>query len=224
MIRAYLRVSTDKQADSGLGIEGQRRAIESKYPGARIEWYRDEAESGAKPALERPEFGRLVHEMQSGDLVVVAKLDRLTRAPSDYYTIEYLFKRQGVTLVSAAGDGTEFGNDPMGELTRGLFVLMAQYERRLIQLRVRSAMKVLKQDGYHAGRVSPLSTVSSRRVRRDGSQGAGKVTYDEAILDELRGLRAQGLGWVSLAKHATERMQRPVTASAVRYALGAMGR
>lgn len=224
MIRAYLRVSTNKQADSGLGIEGQRHAIEAKYPNERIEWYRDEGESGAKPALERPEFGRLVHEMQSGDTVAVAKIDRLTRAASDYYTIEFLFQRQGVTLVSAAGDGTDLGNDPMGELIRGLFVLIAQHERRLTQLRVRAAMDVLKRDGYHAGRVSPLSTVSARRVRRDGTHGAGKVEYDEAMLDELRDLRRQGLGWVRLANHATERLHRPVSASAVRYALGAMGR
>lgn len=219
MIRAYLRVSTDKQGDSGLGLEAQRRAISDKYPGEAIEWYTDEV-SGSTPALERPAFGRLINEAEAGDTIAVAKLDRLSRSLSDYCAIDYLLQREKLELVSVNGDGTGMGNDPMGELFRGFIVLIAQYERRLTQLRTKAAMQALKANGFHASRVSPLATVVDRRQRRDGTLGAGKLCINTELLEKLRKLKASGRGWPHLAEVAAADLGKPVTPSSVRHALG----
>ena len=219
MIRAYLRVSTDKQGDSGLGLEAQRRAIQDKYQGQPIEWYTDET-SGSTPALERPAFGRLINECEAGDTIAVAKLDRLSRSLSDYCAIDYLLQREKVTLISVNGDGTGMGSDPMGELFRGFIVLIAQYERRLTQLRTKAAMQALKASGYHGSRVSPLTQVVDRRVRRDGTLGAGKLVVNTELLEKLRRLKDSGRGWPYLAQVASSALNKEVTPSSVRHALG----
>jgi DNA invertase Pin-like site-specific DNA recombinase len=78
---SYLRVSTDKQGRSGLGLEAQRAAVESYLNGGRWTLAAEyvEAESG-KRRSDRPKLAKaLAHAKAIGATVVFAKLDRLTR-------------------------------------------------------------------------------------------------------------------------------------------------
>src|SRR5258708_39507828 len=79
-IIGYLRVSTKRQGESGLGLEGQKAAVEAhaRQTGARVvQWY-TEVESGTR--ADRPELARaLAHVKRSKAVLCVAKLDRLSR-------------------------------------------------------------------------------------------------------------------------------------------------
>ena len=79
-IIGYLRVSTAKQGESGLGMEGQRTAVEefARQNGSRVAGWYTEVESGKR--ADRPELARaLGHAKRSKATLVVAKLDRLAR-------------------------------------------------------------------------------------------------------------------------------------------------
>src|SRR5688500_7351522 len=78
----YLRVSTDEQRDSGLGLEAQRTAIEAAATrqGLRIRATFDDAGlSGALPLATRPGLLQALNVLQRGDVLIVAKRDRLGR-------------------------------------------------------------------------------------------------------------------------------------------------
>ena len=82
----YIRVSTEKQAKEGTSMEAQQAAIQA-YVDFKLKpqgftfggWFRDAAQSGAIHLRKRPEGFRLSMTADSGDCVVFAKLDRLTR-------------------------------------------------------------------------------------------------------------------------------------------------
>jgi DNA invertase Pin-like site-specific DNA recombinase len=81
----YVRVSSEEQADSGLGLEAQRQRIVAfcEMKGLRlIEVYEDAGVSGGKPLSSRPSGSRLLNAARRGKVVVVAKLDRLFRSVS----------------------------------------------------------------------------------------------------------------------------------------------
>lgn len=89
MIYGYTRVSTKKQVD-GYGLEVQRNEIINKYPTALIV---EEQFTGTK--LDRPIFNELLSKLQTGDILVVSKLDRFARNTVEgIKVVEQLFKRK----------------------------------------------------------------------------------------------------------------------------------
>jgi len=125
MLKAYLRVSTQEQAESGLGLEAQVAAITKAFgePGAV---YSDEGISGSK--ADRPALGELLDSLQPGDVVAVAKRDRLARDLFLTLWVEKEAKKAGARIVSAAGEGTE-NDDPASGLMRHMVDAFAEYER-----------------------------------------------------------------------------------------------
>ena len=83
----YVRVSSEEQADSGLGLEAQRRRIAAfcQMKGVRLaEVFEDPGVSGGKPLATRPAGSKLLASAMKGkSLGVVAKLDRLFRSVAD---------------------------------------------------------------------------------------------------------------------------------------------
>ena len=92
----YLRVSTREQAESGLGLDAQRRAIEAEAVrrGWEVTWYADEGWSAA--TLNRPGLTLALRALKRGevDALVVAKLDRLSRSAVDFGGLLRLATRQ----------------------------------------------------------------------------------------------------------------------------------
>jgi site-specific DNA recombinase len=181
----YVRVSTDQQADSGLGLEAQREAVERTA--ARLGLpvagtYADAGLSGALDLESRPRLFAVIQALKRGDVLIVAKRDRLGRDLVGVAMIERQVLRKGARIVSAAGEGTE-GTDAGAMLQRQILDVFAEYERRLIGQRTKAALQAKRARGERAGNV-PFGY----QLAADGQQlercEAEQVAL--AILSELR--------------------------------------
>ena len=102
----YVRVSSDEQADSGLGLQAQRQRITAfcEMKGLRLaDVYEDAGVSAGKPLASRPAGARLLNAARRGKIVVVvAKLDRLFRSVTDAANVIADFDRKGIELIAIA--------------------------------------------------------------------------------------------------------------------------
>lgn len=162
----YLRVSTEEQASSGLGLDAQRETIQ-RYADAQgwdIVWYEDaglSAKSMDRPALQDA-LARLHLRKRDVDGLVVAKLDRLSRSVVDFSGVLELARARKWALVAI-----DLGVDtstPTGELVANVMMSVAQWERRVIGERTSNAMQAAKRAGKHMGRVSVLPQATGERL------------------------------------------------------------
>lgn len=164
---AYIRVSTEEQADSGAGLAAQRSAIAAEC--ARRGWslvalFEDAGASG-KSLSGRPGLSAALNELNSGraSTLVVAKLDRLSRSLLDFSGLMERSRREGWSLVAL-----DLGVDtttPSGEMMANVLAVFAQFERRMIGQRTKDALAQKRQQGVRLGRPRSLSTDTARRVR-----------------------------------------------------------
>lgn len=149
---AYVRVSTDEQAASGLGLAAQRSAILSECE--RRGWTEprifEDAASGK--TLDRPGLAEALTECEAGRAagLVVAKLDRLSRSLLDFAGLMEQSRQQGWRLV-ALDLGIDTGT-PQGELMASVLASFSQFERRLISARTKAALAEKKAKGEKVGR------------------------------------------------------------------------
>ena len=148
-IIAYTRVSTDQQADSGLGLAAQLDAIQ-KAVGTPTAVFTDEGISGS--SANRPQLHAALNELTEGSALVVAKLDRLARDSMLHAWIEKEVLKRGAVIVSAAGEGTE-DNSPTGTLMRSIVAAFAQYERAIIAARIEAAFDQKRKQGKKCAHV-----------------------------------------------------------------------
>lgn len=157
---AYLRVSTDRQADEGFGLEVQEAAIREWARAARakvVEVVRDEGKSGAADVIDRPGLAKALGHIQAGraDAVVVARVDRLAR---DLVLSEWI----RAEIIRAGGDLRSASNvedahlrddpDPAVGLVRQVLAAVAEYERKMVRLRMESGKEAKRRaGGYAAG-------------------------------------------------------------------------
>ena len=149
---AYLRVSTEEQARSGLGLEAQRERIaqEAQRRGWEVEWIVDDGYTAA--TLDRPGITRALASLRSGQAgaLVVAKLDRLSRSLLDFAGLMERAQRERWNVVCL-----DLGIDlstPQGQLMANVMASFAAYERELIRQRTRDALQALKNRGARLGR------------------------------------------------------------------------
>jgi DNA invertase Pin-like site-specific DNA recombinase len=168
----YLRVSTREQADSGLGLDAQRRAIaeEAKRRGWEVAWFADEGWSAK--TLNRPGLALTLRTLKRHDAeaVVVAKLDRLSRSVPDFANVLLLAKRQRWAVVAL-----DLGVDtttPTGELLAGVMMQFAPWERRIIGQRTSDAMVEAKAQGVRFGRERLASAEVVERITAERANGA----------------------------------------------------
>lgn len=138
---AYYRVSTDKQGQSGLGLEAQREAVLqflNREKGNLLAEY-TEVESGAQK--QRPELSSALLECKrSKAVLVIAKLDRLSR---NVHAISGLLE-SGVEFVAV-------DNPHATKLMLHLLAAFAEHEREQIASRTRSALAAAKRRGVRLG-------------------------------------------------------------------------
>jgi len=179
-VRAYLRVSTTEQAESGAGLAAQRAAIEREaaYRGwADVEWYVDGGESGKD--LDRPEMERLLSEVRRGDVLVAAKVDRISRSLVDFASLVEESQRRGWSMITL-----DLGLDlstPQGEFVASILAAFARMERRLIGERTRDAMQAKKAAGKRFGRPSLVPVEVQERVEAERVEGKTLTAIAEGL-------------------------------------------
>lgn len=162
---AYVRVSTDEQADSGLGLAAQRSAIvaECTRRGWEEPTFIADDGYGAKN-LDRPGITRALDELAAGraTVLIVAKLDRLSRSLLNFAELVERARNQGWELVAL--DTPVDMTTPTGEMMAGIVALFAQYERRLIAERTKAALRAKKAQGARLGRPRLLPDETAQRI------------------------------------------------------------
>lgn len=168
----YVRVSTAGQAERGMSLATQRERVESYASAKKYELLSvlSEAASGAVRADEvfswehRPVLLDLLQRARDHeyDVLIVAKLDRLSRDHTTLVVLERELQRHGVAVESVAEERN--GDGPLAEFVRGQLGLVAELERAMILERVGAGKAKKKQLGRHVhGRV-PYGYTSERGV------------------------------------------------------------
>jgi DNA invertase Pin-like site-specific DNA recombinase len=140
--------------------------------------------------MERPALKRLIADMEAGqiDVVVVYKVDRLTRALSDFAKLVEIFDRRGVSFVSIT---QQFNTTTsMGRLTLNVLLSFAQFEREVIGERVRDKIAASKKKGMWMGGTVPLGyDVKDRKLVVNPAEARAVVDIFERYR-RLRSVRA----------------------------------
>jgi DNA invertase Pin-like site-specific DNA recombinase len=180
-VLAYLRVSTDEQGRSGLGLDAQRSTIEQE--GDRrdwlvVEWIEDNA-SGK--SLHRPGIQRALERLEdSGPRVLVAaKLDRLSRSAIDFLGLVKRAEDRGWSLIVL--DPNVDMTNPYGRFTAGILAQVAELEREMIGQRTRDALAAARRRGVRLGR--PVTTPDETRELIVRKRKAGSTLQE--IADHL---------------------------------------
>jgi DNA invertase Pin-like site-specific DNA recombinase len=185
-IIAYLRVSTQKQGQSGLGLEAQKEAIESfaRQRGATVKKTFIEIESGKHS--DRPKLNEALYLAKvTRATLCIAKLDRLSRNAAFLLAL----RDSGVKFIAA-------DMPDANELTVGILAVVAQAEREAISRRTKEALQAAKARGTKLG--NPRGAECIRRAAK-GNVDALKAIVDNANrhAEDLRpvidSLRKQGL-------------------------------
>lgn len=165
MVYGYARVSTKGQARDGNGLDVQKAALEAA--GAEVIY--EEAFAGTKK--DRPVLSRLLDDLQSGDTLIVTKLDRIARSASQGAELVKGLLDRGVT-VRILNMGI-LDNSPAGKLVTTVMFAFAEFERDLIVERTREGKDVARIDpNYKEGRprkFTPYQLQSAMTLLNDHS-------------------------------------------------------
>lgn len=184
----YLRVSTEEQSISGLGIESQRkicREYVDRNGGGNFIEFKDEGVSGSLRMEDRNEMFEGIKSLQRGDIFLVARRDRLGRNVYQNIVAERKIVENKGTLISATQD--------LGDLDPGMRKLMdhmldafAEFELYEIGRRTRSALQIKKSQGFRIGRIPyGYKLGNDKKVIADD--------IEQSILNEMIALSSRGI-------------------------------
>lgn len=174
-VAAYVRVSTDEQAESRLGLEAQMTqcvgmSLAKSWPAPTV--YADPGVSGAKDVRSRPEMARLFAaiEARQVDVLIVPSLDRIGRKAGIVINFVEELAQHDVKLVSCKESLDT--STPQGQFMLNIFASLAQMERDVTIERTKAALDA--------------------RGRRDGDKG-GRIPYGYKRIFELREVDETGI-------------------------------
>jgi DNA invertase Pin-like site-specific DNA recombinase len=206
-------VYTRKSSEEGLeqefnSLHAQRESCEAYISSQRSEGWvlvRDQYDDGgiSGGTLERPGLKRLLADIEDGlvDVVVVYKIDRLSRSLMDFSKLVEVFDRNGVTFVSVTQSFNT--TTSMGRLTLNILLSFAQFEREVTAERIRDKVRASRMKGMWMGGVPPYGYRVENRKLVVEEEGAEQVRWIFARFLEIgsctelarevgqRGLRTQ---------------------------------
>ena len=162
----YCAIYTRKSTEEGLEqefntLDAQREACQAYILSQKAEgWsavkehYDDGGFSGGN--MERPALKKLMDDIQAGKvhIVVVYKIDRLTRSLMDFAKLVEIFDKHGVTFVSVTQSFNT--TTSMGRLTLNVLLSFAQFEREVTGERIRDKISASKKKGMWMGGMIPF--------------------------------------------------------------------
>jgi DNA invertase Pin-like site-specific DNA recombinase len=201
-IVTYLRVSTARQGDSGLGLDAQRSAIQTYATARSASIVREFVEVESGKNNERPELAAALHLAKvTGSVLVIAKLDRLSR--------------NAAFLLALRDSGVKFVCTDMpdaNDLTVGIMALVAQQEREDISKRTTAALKEAKTRGTVLG--NPNGAAALLRASKGNVAAVRKIKGKaDAYAADLRPIIQDitEAGVVSLGGIANELNKRQIS-------------
>lgn len=178
----YTRVSTDQ------GLEQDFNSLDAQYDAAQA-YIRSQAHAGwtllrakyddggfSGGNTDRPALQRLLEDIRAGkvDIIVVYKVDRLTRSLADFAKLVEQFDQHGVSFVSVT---QQFNTTTsMGRLTLNVLLSFAQFEREVTSERIRDKIAASKRKGLWVGGMVPLGYDTRER----------KITVNETEAEAVR--------------------------------------
>ena len=178
----YTRVSTDQ------GLEQDFNSLDAQYDASQA-YIRSQAHAGwtllrakyddggfSGGNTDRPALQRLLEDVRAGkiDVIVVYKVDRLTRSLADFAKLVELFDKHNVSFVSVT---QQFNTTTsMGRLTLNVLLSFAQFEREVTSERIRDKIAASKRKGLWVGGMAPLGYDTKDR----------KITVNEAEAERVR--------------------------------------
>jgi site-specific DNA recombinase len=207
----YRRVSAEEQALSGHGLNAQEdtiRAFATRMGWEITEFFTDAGLSGSLPIDKRPALFDAVARLKKGDVLLVAKRDRLGRLDNlEMGLIELAVKKRGARIISCAGEGTE-NDDPASVAMRGMVDIFSNYTRLIIKANTKSALRSKRIRGEKTGGSVPYGFMLGEG--RLGPHGKIVKTLvpcpaEQEVIALMRELRAQGMTLVAIAEELTSR-------------------
>lgn len=202
---AYIRCSTDEQADSGLGLESQRRRIEGYCQMRGLELggvFEDAGVSGGKPLASRPAGSELLSAVRKGvaDVVVVLKLDRGFRNAADCLQTVEAWDRKAISLhiVDLGGNAVDT-TSAAGKFMLTVLAGAAEMERNLTRERTKAALHVKQCRGERVSRFAAFG----HDFAPDGH--VVENTVEQAVIADIRRLRTSGMTLREVADDLTRR-------------------
>lgn len=179
----YCRVSTSTQFT-------ENQVQEVKTAGFDVQASRvvEETISGSIAANERSGFQKLLERMESGDVLIVTKLDRLGRNAMDVrQTVEHL-AAMGIRVHCLALGGVDL-TSPAGKMTMQVLGAVAEFERDLLIERTQSGLRRAKAEGKRLGR--PEAVKTTEEVQKHKAQ----------MLSQAEVAARTGLGIATVKRH-----------------------
>ncbi|WP_214848768.1 recombinase family protein [Exiguobacterium sp. s193] len=142
----YIRVSSE-----GQNISRQKKSLSDN---GCTEFYIEKI-SGA--SMERPKLNEMLDSLNTGDVVIVHEISRLSRSTKDLLTIVEIMKVKGAKLKSITDSWLDLSDDnPMSELLFTIFSGLAQFEREMIKQRQKEGIEIAKSEGKYRGKKTKL--------------------------------------------------------------------
>ncbi len=195
-VLGYVRVSTNEQADNGVGLEAQREAIkgECERRGWDLLEIVEDAGYSAKD-LKRPGIQSALERLGSGEVdgLVVAKLDRLSRSVHDFVGLMALAQKKSWDIVAL-----DLGVDtttPAGEVMATVLAAISQFERRLIGQRTKEALAVKRSQGVKLGRPRTLPEKVRSRIIDERESGSTLTAIADGLNRDDVATAQGGVKW-----------------------------
>ena len=160
------RVSTSDQTTDNQVQEIERAGFKVEPKRIVVETI-----SGSSAAMERPGFKSLINRLDSDDVLIVTKLDRLGRNAMDVRSTVERLAAEGVRVHCLALSGVDL-TSPAGKMTMGVIAAVAEFERDLLIERTQSGLARARAEGKALGRPPALSEAQRQSIYEQQQAGA----------------------------------------------------